>query len=444
MVPGTPFAEERRPGGALWLAALVTIVALLIGLVVGAVGVLLLVRPRLREAQAERLEARALAEEARLLERRAVEAEALLQAERGSLDERVANSVRAASTEALQQSSTAFLDLAQTKLDAYVAPLRESLGKVERQVGALESARREAYGALTESVRQLRSDQERLRTETGNLVTALRAPHVRGRWGEIQLRRVIEMAGMLQHCDFEEQVSTADDEGRVLRPDVVVRLPGGKSVVIDSKVPLAAYLDAFAEHRTEDERRASLADHARHVREHIQRLGQKTYWRQLPATPEFVVMFLPDETFLRAALEQDASLVELAVANNVIPASPTNLIGLLRAVHYGWQQETIAESARQVSDLGRELYKRLSTMGAHVARLGKSLDGAVKAYNETVGSLETRVLPQARAFERHGITGIEAPELTPIDRQARALVAPELVGDERPALETLPTDAHAA
>jgi DNA recombination protein RmuC len=351
--------------------------------------------------------------------------------------------VRAASNEALQQSSSAFLDLAQTKLDAYVGPLRESLGKMETQVGALENARREAYGALTESVVQLRRDQERLRAETGNLVTALRAPHVRGRWGEIQLRRVIEMAGMLPHCDFEEQVSTTDDEGRTLRPDVVVRLPGGKSVVIDSKVPLAAYLDAVAEDRTDDERRALLADHARHVREHIQRLGQKAYWRQLPATPEFVVMFLPDETLLRVALEQDASLVELAISNNVIPASPTNLIGLLRAVHYGWQQETIAESARQVSDLGRELYKRLSTMGAHVTRLGRSLDGAVKAYNETVGSLERQVMPQARRFERHGITGIEAPELQPVDRTTRALSAPELTGGEVP-LEVVPGDAHAA
>jgi DNA recombination protein RmuC len=179
------------------------------------------------------------------------------------------------------------------------------------------------------------------------------------------------------------------------------------------------------------------------VREHVLRLGQKAYWRQLPATPEFVVMFLPDETFLRAALEQDPSLVELAVSNNVIPASPTNLIGLLRAVHYGWQQETIAESARAVSDLGRELYKRIATMGAHFARMGKSLDGAVKAYNETVGSLERQVLPQARRFERHGITGIEPPELQPIERQTRALAAAELVEPDS-ALEVIATGADAA
>jgi DNA recombination protein RmuC len=235
---------------------------------------------------------------------------------------------------------------------------------------------------------------------------------------------------MVEHCDFDEQPSTTDEEGRVLRPDVLVHLPGGKHIVVDSKVPLDAYLDAFREDVSEDERLAKLADHARQLREHIHRLGQKAYWRQFPSTPELVVMFLPDETFLRAAEEHDRGLLELAFANNVIPASPTNLIGLLRAVHYGWQQETIADSAREVSELGRELYKRLATMGAHVSRLGKSLDGAVKAYNETVGSLERQVLVQARRFEQHGISGIAPPELQPIDRQARALAAAELVGDD--------------
>jgi DNA recombination protein RmuC len=223
-----------------------------------------------------------------------------------------------------------------------------------------------------------------------------------------------------------------------------VRLPGGKHIVIDSKVPLVAYLDAFQENASEDDRLGRLGDHARHVRDHIHRLGQKAYWRQLPTSPEFVVMFLPDETFLRAALEQDPSLIETAVSNNVIPASPTNLIGLLRAVHYGWQQETIAESAREVSELGRELYKRLATMGAHVGRLGKSLDGAVKAYNETVGSLERQVLVQARRFERHGITGIEPPELQPIERQTRALAAAELIQDDEPVVEVLASGADAA
>jgi DNA recombination protein RmuC len=411
--------------------------ALTLGFAAGALGVYVLVRPAL-------VERRRRIQQVVVLERELAETRAELTVERGALDERLAATITAISTQALDANSARFLELAESRLSGQVLPLKESLERMDRQLQGVERVRQEAYGTLTESVRQLRSDQDRLRTETGNLVTALRKPHVRGRWGEIQLRRVIELAGMVEHCDFDEQPSTTDDEGRVLRPDVVVRLPGGKQVVIDSKVPLVAYLDAFKEDATDDERRALLADHARHVREHIHRLGQKAYWRQFPATPEFVVMFLPDETFLRAALEQDSSLVELAISNNVIPASPTNLIGLLRAVHYGWQQETIAESAREVSELGRELYKRLATMGAHVSRLGKSLDGAVKAYNETVGSLERQVLVQARRFERQGITGIEPPELQPIERQTRALTAAELVEQDEPALEALAHGVDAA
>ena len=424
-----------------------TIVALLIGLVaglaLGVTGALFALRERLQSATQALGRANELEVEARGYERRAIEAEALLAAERGSLDERVAGAVRAASTAAMKESSGAFLDLAQTKLDAYVAPLRESLGKVETQVTALESARKEAYGSLTEAVRSLREDQLRLRSETSNLVTALRAPHVRGRWGEIQLRRVVELAGMVQHCDFVEQPTTDDGDGRVLRPDVLVRLPGGKCIVVDSKAPLAAYLDAFAAEVTDDARQIALRDHARQVRDHIVKLGQKAYWRQFDATPEFVVMFLPDESFLRAALEHDPTLVEFAADNGVITASPTNLIGLLRAVHYGWQQETIADGARQISDLGRELYKRLSTMGTHVSKLGRSLDTAVRSFNETVGSLERQVLPQARRFEQLGISGIAPPELTPIERQTRVLSAPELVGNGEQA-ELLPGEAHAA
>jgi DNA recombination protein RmuC len=249
---------------------------------------------------------------------------------------------------------------------------------------------------------------------------------------------------MLEHCDFEEQRTHTDGDGNALRPDVTVKLPGDKQVVIDSKVPLVAYLEAVREDATDDARRAAFADHARHVRDHIQKLGQKAYWRQLPSTPEFVVMFLPDESFLRAALEHDSSLQEYALANNVIPATPTNLIGLLRAVHYGWQQETVAQSAREVSDLGRELYKRLATMGAHFTKLGRSLDGAVKAYNETVGSLERNVLPQARKFEKHGITGVEVPEIQPVERQTRALAAAELVEPGQQPLEAVSAGADAA
>ncbi|MBA3433524.1 MAG: DNA recombination protein RmuC [Actinobacteria bacterium] len=413
------------------------ILALTLGIAVGALGVFLVVRPALAER-------RRRVDEVIELRSALAETRAELNAERSVLDERLTAAVKTLSAEALDANSARFLEIADSRLSGYVRPLKDSLERMDRQLQGVERIRQEAYGKLTEGLTLLRGDQDRLRTETGNLVTALRAPHVRGRWGEIQLKRVIEMAGMIEHCDFDEQRSTTDADGNVLRPDVIVRLPGEKQVVIDSKVPLVAYLDAVREDATDDERKARLVDHARHVREHIQRLGQKAYWRQLPATPEFVIMFLPDETFLRAALEQDASLIELAVSNNVIPASPTNLIGLLRAVHYGWQQETIAESAREVSALGRELYKRLATMGAHVGKLGKSLDGAVKAYNETVGSFERQVLVQARRFERHGITGIEQPELQPIQRQTRPLQAAELVDPAEVALQALPAGADAA
>ena len=426
-----------RPPRSLPFFDPMVLLAFILGLACGGVALYIVVRPALAER-------RRRIEQVIVLQREVAEARAELTVERGALDDRLAAAIAAISTQALDANSARFLELAEARLSGQVRPLKDSLDRMDQQLQGVERVRQEAYGTINENVRLLRRDQERLRAETGNLVTALRTPHVRGRWGEIQLRRVIEMAGMVEHCDFTEQQTTTDDDGRVLRPDVVVQLPGGKHVVIDSKVPLVAYLDAFQEHVTDEERRAHLGNHARHVREHIHRLGQKAYWRQFPASPEFVVMFLPDETFLRAALEQDSSLIELAVSNNVIPASPTNLIGLLRAVHYGWQQETIAESAREVSELGRELYKRLATMGAHVGRLGKSLDGAVKAYNETVGSLERQVLVQARRFEQQGITGIEPPELQPIERQTRALAAAELVGPDETPLEALAGGADAA
>jgi DNA recombination protein RmuC len=230
---------------------------------------------------------------------------------------------------------------------------------------------------------------------------------------------------MIEHCDFVSQATTSTEDS-TLRPDLVVRIPGGKHVVVDAKAPLAAYLDAF-ETSDEAERERHLADHARQVREHVTKLSAKGYWRQFEPSPDFVVMFLPDESYLRVAHGKDPGLQEYAWSSNVILASPSTLMGLLRTVAMTWQQETVAESAREVGELGRELYKRLSTMGAHVGRLGKSLDGAVKAYNETVGSLERQVLVQARRFEQHGITGIEPPELQPIQRQARPLAAAELL-----------------
>ena len=414
------------------------ILSLVTGLVLGALAVYALVRPALRER-------RRRIDEVIILERDLAEATVRLAAAQSGADERMASAIKELSAQALRENSAAFAEQTMGRLDQYVRPLKESLDKVETNVQTLEERRQRAYGELHKELDLLRQTSEGLRTQTGNLTVALRGnPQVRGQWGEIQLRRVIEMAGMLPYCDFTEQRSLTDSEGRVLRPDVIVRLPGGKSIVIDAKVSLIAYLDAHREDIGDAERLAYLDAHAEHVRKHVQQLSQKAYWRELPDTPDFVVMFLHDETSWTAALDRDPSLQELALGNNVIPATPTNLIGLLRAVHYGWQQETIAESAREVSDLGRELYKRLATMGAHFARMGKSLDGTVKAYNETVGSLERQVLPQARRFEKHGITGVEPPELQPVERQARTLSAAELVDADARPIEIVASGADAA
>jgi DNA recombination protein RmuC len=401
--------------------------ALLIGFVAGAIGVYAVVRPALAER-------RRRVDEVVALQRELAEAHAELAAG-GALDERLRATIGSLSREALDSNSARFLELAESRLTGQVLPLKESLDRMDRQIQGVERVRQEAYGNLQAQVTML---SER----AGSLTNALRTPHVRGRWGEAQLRNVVEYAGMIEHCDYVTQASTEGDSG-TLRPDLVVRIPGGKHVVVDAKAPLAAYLDAF-ETSDEDARERHLADHARQVREHVTKLSAKGYWRQFDPSPDVVVMFLPDESYLRAAQEHDPTLQEYAWSSNVILASPSTLMILLRTVAMTWQQETVAESAREVSELGRELYKRLATMGAHVSRLGKSLDGAVKAYNETVGSLERQVLVQARRFERHGITGIDPPELQPIERQSRALAAAELVDADEPALEAVAGGADAA
>jgi DNA recombination protein RmuC len=307
---------------------------------------------------------------------------------------------------------------------------------MDQQLQTVERVRQEAYGSLQTEV-------VRLSERAGSLTNALRTPHVRGRWGEAQLRNIVEYAGMVEYCDYVSQATASTEDG-ALRPDLVVRIPGGKHVVVDAKAPLTAYLDAF-ETSDETAREQRLADHARQVREHVTKLSAKSYWRQFQPSPDVVVMFLPDESYLRAAHEHDPSLQEYAWGSNVILASPSTLMILLRTVAMTWQQDTVAESAREVSELGRELYKRLATMGAHVSRLGKSLDGAVDAFNKTVGSLERQVLVQARRFEQHGIAGIEPPELQPIERQTRSLAAAELVDPaEQPAFETISAGADAA
>jgi DNA recombination protein RmuC len=387
------------------------IVALLIGLAAGALAVLLAVRPAL-------VERRRRTQEVIALERQLAGREAELAAERSMRDERLEAAVKALSTEALDANSARFLELAETHLSGQVRPLTDSLERMDQQLRHVERVRQESYGALQTQVTTL---SER----AGSLTNALRTPHVRGRWGEAQLRNVVEYAGMVEHCDYITQATVATEDGS-LRPDVVVRIPGGKHVVVDAKAPLAAYLDAF-ETSDEAERERLFGEHARQVREHIGKLSAKGYWRQFEPSPDFVVMFLPDESYLRVAHEHDSSLQEYAWSSNVILASPSTLMILLRTVSMTWQQETVAESAREISDLGRELYKRLATMGTHFAKLGRSLEGAVDSYNKTVGSLERQVLVQARRFERHGISGVEPPEVQPIERQTRPLAAAELV-----------------
>lgn len=329
---------------------------------------------------------------------------------------------------ATQAAATADLEKRQLAIGELVTPVKASLEKFEQQIGHIEKQRIDAYATLSEQVRQMSEAQLALRAETGNLVKALRAPQTRGRWGELQLKRVVEMAGMLDHCDFFEQESTSTEEGR-LRPDMVVKLPGGKNIVVDAKAPLAAYLDAL-DATDEHEKKRKLADHARQVRDHLAKLGRKAYWEQFQPTPDFVVLFLPGEMFYSAALEADPSLIEVGVDARVILATPTTLIALLRAVAYGWTQQALTDNAERISVLGRELYERIAVLGEHWAGVGKNLNDAVAAYNKSVATLESRVLVTARKFRDLKVTGEdkEIRDLTPIEAQPRAVQAIELLG----------------
>lgn len=339
------------------------------------------------------------------------------------------------SAEALKSNNKAFLDLAENTLgkfhqraeqkekaiDELVKPVHASLKALDQEMRNLEKERKGDHVAIKTQVENLAESERRLRTETANLVKALKKPSVRGQWGELQLRRVIELAGMVKHCDFFEQQTIQVGDG-VIRPDVIVHLPGDKQVIIDAKAPLSAYLEA---QETEDEsiRKDKMEAHARQVRTHLSMLSKKNYWEKLQNTPEFVVLFLPSETFFAAALESDPSLIELGAHQGVILATPTTLIGLLRAIAYGWKQEAISKNAQAISDLGHELYKRINDMSTHFAKVGKGLSQSVEAYNKTLGSLEARVLSSARKFQELGVkhTDVELKPLEFIEKTTREI-----------------------
>ncbi|MEN0129024.1 MAG: DNA recombination protein RmuC [Brevundimonas sp.] len=415
----------------------------LVGLVLGALvaGVLAWsaaarrAESRVRRAQVEAARAEALLAAAR--ERQAVAA---------ADTERMSDQFRSLAAEALATSTDQFLALAsqrfaadhQTQVGeltqreqavrAMVEPLARTLDQVRAELSTAERARLEGHTALGEQVRAMRSASDQLRGETAQLVTALRSSQVRGRWGEVQLRRVVEAAGMLAHVDFTEQSSVRTDDG-LLRPDMVVRLAGGKQVVVDAKVAFVGFLEAST---TNDEavRVERLAAHARHMRKHVDDLAAKKYWNQFEPAPEFVVMFVPAESFLHAAVEQDPALLEYAFDRDVVIATPVTLLALLRTVAYAWRQDALASNAQAVLTLGKELHGRLATMGGHLAKLGRAIDGAADAYNKTVSSLETRVLVSARRFAELGVVDGDLPTPAPADPRLATLGAAELVASE--------------
>jgi len=434
----------RAPRNAGWA---MNAIWLVIGLVLGAGAALGAVRPRLRSlareaARAGELERELVRARAQVEHERAVAAERL--AAINDAQERLSASFKALSAEALQSSMTQLSELARAQLRAVqaeakgdldkrqqaveqlVAPLRDQLGRVDEQLVRLDQERRESRGRLEAQLKSLSETGERLRTETGALVTALRKPNARGQWGQMQLRNVVELAGMVRYCDFAEQSVLAGEEG-ALRPDLVVSLPGGKHVVVDAKAPLQGVLDAY-QARDEEERQGYLRDHARLLRRHVKALADKAYWAGLDSAPDIVVMFLPGEHLYGAALEADPALIEDAMARRVLIATPTTLLAMLRAVAYGWQQERVAESAQAISELGRELHGRLAKLSRLLSTLGTRLNSTVRAYNEAVGSYEARVLPAARRFEDHGSVagGRELGQLEPVTVSARSVHVPEL------------------
>lgn len=435
----------------LTMNAILLLIGLLLGTAVGAALGYLLAQRRLASGTAELAaqaatadeRARAAAERASLLERAAQDKAALL-------DGQLAERFESLSAQALDRSARTLLELAEGRLSAanataagdldsrkaaveqLVQPLRDTLTRLEAQLREAEAARRSSHAALAEQVSIARQTSEQLRAQTQALVTALRRPEARGRWGEMQLRRVVELAGMASKCDFDEQVGVSTAAGG-LRPDMVVRLAGGKNIVVDSKVSLAAYLEA-AESSDENARADRLTAHARHLREHVDRLAAKAYWAALTPSPEFVVLFIPGEAFLAPALERDPGLLEYAMASRVHIATPTTLVTMLRTAQYAWQQAALSDHARAVFDLGRELYDRIASLGRHVDGLGRALTTAVSTYNRTVGSLESRVLVSARKLSELGIVDAELEQPRPVEETVRPLSAPELIVEPGPEL----------
>lgn len=364
-----------------------------------------------------------------------------------SIQQKLSDHFKAASVDALKMNNENFLSLAQQSLEKFqhqaqtdlkqrqasihemIQPLQTSLKDVDVKIQELEKNRVGAYEGLRQHLSTMLETQKALQFETANLVKALRAPTVRGQWGEMQLKRVVEMAGMLAYCDFMEQVSVTSEEGR-LRPDMVVNLPGGKKIVVDAKAPLSAYLDGI-EAEDEAQKKEYIKQHARQIRQHIKQLSSKSYWDQLglqPA-PEFVVLFLPGEVFFSAALAEDPGLIEVGVQEKVILATPTTLIALLRAVAFGWRQEKMTENAHEISKIGRELYKRISDVGEHFSKLGRSIHGVVDAYNQSVGTLEKRVLVSARKLKDLDVVGHdqELESLSSVEKTVRTLNSPDLL-----------------
>jgi DNA recombination protein RmuC len=355
-----------------------------------------------------------------------------------SMKKEMTDTFNALSSAALKSSSEDFLRLAseslgkvvtdtrgrlgehQAAMDGMIKPLYETLKRYEDQIKIMEEGRHKAYGSLEEQLRSMASTQENLQKETSNLVTALRKPQVRGRWGEMQLRRVAELSGMSIHCDFTEQQSVDTDKGKI-RPDMIVHLPMDREIVVDSKVSLEAYLDTVNA-ATEEEKKSRMEKHAQQVRTHMNKLASKDYWSQFKQSPEFVVLFIPGESFLGAAVEVDSSLIEDGIEKRVIIATPTTFIALLRAIAYGWRQEQVTKNAQEISDLGRQLYERMVTLVQHFENVGKSLEKAIGSYNRAVGSMESRVLPSVRKFKELGVTGSEEiPVLEKVDQMPRNL-----------------------